>query len=64
MENCLPKSNCESKINICRASGKFIPRNCWGSIFDGLDAREKQMEKTLKPVPREPYTGPVFTPKK
>jgi len=44
--------------------GKFIPRPCFGPVFDGISTRDIARDERKLKVEREPYNGPVFTPNK
>eukprot|EP01113_Clastostelium_recurvatum_P030904 TRINITY_DN3806_c0_g1_i6.p1 TRINITY_DN3806_c0_g1~~TRINITY_DN3806_c0_g1_i6.p1 ORF type:complete len:430 (-),score=131.96 TRINITY_DN3806_c0_g1_i6:40-1329(-) len=54
----------ENKLNTTKGSGIFVPRTPFGFPFEGIDIRDKVRDERLRKVEREPYTGPVFVPKK
>lgn len=43
--------------------GKYVPRQCWGPVFDGIKERDIARDELKWKVEREPYKGPVFQPK-
>eukprot|EP01087_Luapelamoeba_hula_P001628 TRINITY_DN1134_c0_g1_i1.p1 TRINITY_DN1134_c0_g1~~TRINITY_DN1134_c0_g1_i1.p1 ORF type:complete len:504 (-),score=81.12 TRINITY_DN1134_c0_g1_i1:70-1581(-) len=45
-----------------KGHGQFIPRACFGPVFDNVEARDKAQDERLRKVEREPYSGPVFDP--
>ncbi len=48
------------KLSTKNGHGKFIPRACWGPVFDGIDVRDRERDEAKRKVDREPYTGPVI----
>eukprot|EP01132_Coremiostelium_polycephalum_P005550 gene5550-6912_t len=51
-------------LHTTKGTGKFVPRKPFGPVFDGIDVRDQTRNELLRKVDREPYTGPVFVPKK
>eukprot|EP01117_Protostelium_nocturnum_P019371 TRINITY_DN838_c0_g1_i1.p1 TRINITY_DN838_c0_g1~~TRINITY_DN838_c0_g1_i1.p1 ORF type:complete len:501 (-),score=193.97 TRINITY_DN838_c0_g1_i1:49-1551(-) len=49
----------DGKLLTTQGSGRYIPRPCFGSIFDGIALRDESRDERLQKVEREPYTGPV-----
>jgi len=47
-------------MKTVKGSGKFIPRKCFGPVFDNVAARDTFNDVRLKKVNRAPYTGPVI----
>eukprot|EP01089_Gocevia_fonbrunei_P023348 TRINITY_DN9807_c0_g4_i2.p1 TRINITY_DN9807_c0_g4~~TRINITY_DN9807_c0_g4_i2.p1 ORF type:complete len:427 (+),score=99.36 TRINITY_DN9807_c0_g4_i2:312-1592(+) len=50
------------KLNTVKGSGKFVPRACFGSIFDSIAAKDLERDEIKRKVERQPYSGPVFQP--
>lgn len=50
------------ELKCTQGSGKFIPRTCFGSIFDGIATRDEVRDERKLKVNREPYSGEVWTP--
>ena len=48
------------KLSTTKGHGKFIPRPCWGTAFEGLEERQKQNDERKLKVNRAPYSGPVW----
>lgn len=45
---------CENnELNVTQGRGKFIPRNCWGEPFDGIDLRDKLRDERKLKVDRD-----------
>ena len=40
--------------------GRYVPRPCFGPVFDHVEAREKVRDPLNRKVDREPYDGPVI----
>ena len=53
----------DGKLHTKSGHGKYIPRPCWGEVFDGIEEREKTRNPLNFKIEREPYTGAVFVPK-
>jgi len=52
----------DGKLLTKQGSGRYVPRPCFGQIFDAVAARDRARNELLQKVEREPYTGPVFKP--
>jgi len=50
------------KLFTVKGSGKFVPRPCFGTAFDGITTRDEVRDERQRKVNREPYSGPVFHP--
>jgi len=50
------------KLYTKKGHGKFIPRGCFGPVFDGIDARDSSRDERKQKVEREPYKGEVWQP--
>ncbi len=42
-----------------KGHGKFVPRGCWGPVFDGIQVRDRERDEIKRKVDRPPYSGPV-----
>jgi len=51
-------------LKTTQGSGEYIKRAPWGPPYDGMEIRDQSRDETKFKVEREPYTGPVFDPKK
>ena len=52
------------KLEVVNGAGKFVARKPFGPCFNGVKERDEMRAREEVPVKREPYTGPVFQPKK
>eukprot|EP01012_Entosiphon_sulcatum_P056337 TRINITY_DN79982_c0_g1_i1.p1 TRINITY_DN79982_c0_g1~~TRINITY_DN79982_c0_g1_i1.p1 ORF type:complete len:497 (+),score=77.98 TRINITY_DN79982_c0_g1_i1:23-1513(+) len=50
------------QLYVQPGSGKYIPRPCFGHVFDGIATRDSVRDERKRKVEREPYNGPVFRP--
>jgi dihydropyrimidinase len=51
-----------NELKVEQGAGRFIPRECFGSVYSGIDERDRLIDADEQPVQREPYAGPVFSP--
>ncbi|KAJ9459112.1 Dihydropyrimidinase [Diplonema papillatum] len=52
----------DGELRTKNGDGKYVPRRPFGCVFDSVAVREEA--RRAKKIKREPYTGPVFVPKK
>ncbi len=50
----------DNTLYTTNGHGKYIPRACFGPVFDGIDTREVARDELKRKVDRQPYTGPVI----
>eukprot|EP00013_Stygamoeba_regulata_P008299 CAMPEP_0177668824 /NCGR_PEP_ID=MMETSP0447-20121125/23028_1 /TAXON_ID=0 /ORGANISM="Stygamoeba regulata, Strain BSH-02190019" /LENGTH=503 /DNA_ID=CAMNT_0019175479 /DNA_START=91 /DNA_END=1602 /DNA_ORIENTATION=+ len=51
-----------NELKTVQGSGCFIPRDCYGSVYAGIEQRDLLIDADEQPVQREPYSGPVWSP--
>ena len=50
----------DNQLRVKRGRGKFIPRQVFGPVFEGMKEKERANDVAQKKVVRKPYTGPVI----
>jgi len=48
------------EMKTIKGSGKYIPRKCFGPVFDNVTVRDTFNDLRKKKIDRVPYTGPVI----
>lgn len=49
-----------NELKCTQGHGKYIPRPCFGPVFDGISERDEARDERKLKVDREPYKGPVI----
>jgi dihydropyrimidinase len=50
----------DNQLKTKQGHGKYIPRPCFGPVFDGIATRDKNRDEIQFKVEREPYKGEVI----
>lgn len=50
----------DGKLFPAQGWGRYVPRPCWGPVFNSVPQRDAQRALLHQPVKREPYAGPVI----
>lgn len=50
----------DNTLYTTQGHGKYVPRDCFGSVFDGIDTRDIARDESKQKVHRKPYDGPVI----
>ncbi|KAL6059835.1 dihydropyrimidinase [Balamuthia mandrillaris] len=50
----------DGELRTTKGSGKYVPRPCFGCVFDSVAVRDRERDELRLKVEREPYDGPVI----